>query len=62
LRFITTEKIKNSDKITTADIDFIPKITDSKEVLSVEKVYNSSGAFPAGTVQYAFSYVNYYGQ
>lgn len=41
--------------------DFIPELR-LEEKVSVTKLYNTGGLFPAGVIQYAFTYYNKYGQ
>jgi hypothetical protein len=41
--------------------DFVPEL-QLNETVEVTRVVGSSGQFPAGTIQYAFSYYNKYGQ
>lgn len=47
----------NSSVISINDVSFTPNITKG-EVVSIENDFNISGAFPSGTIQYAFSYIN----
>lgn len=62
-RFITTKAILEYDEIKSSDVDFIPEIKNSNnEKVTISKNENTIGMFPAGTTQYAFSYINYYGQ
>lgn len=61
-RFITTKRIEQGDPITSNEIDFIPEVKSSNEEVTITKNINTIGMFPAGTTQYAFSYINYYGQ
>lgn len=61
-RFITTKKIEDGGFIESSDIDFIPEVkSTNNEIIRISKA-KSLGMFPAGTTQYAFSYINYYGQ
>ena len=61
-RFITTKKIEDGGFIESSDIDFIPEVKGiNNEIIRISKA-KSIGMFPAGTTQYAFSYINYYGQ
>lgn len=60
LRFITLKDIDDS-YIKDYKLDFFPYIEkNTQEDLRIS--LESGGVFPAGTVQYAFSYFNYYGQ
>lgn len=61
-RFITTKRISKGGNITSKEIDFIQEVTNSNESVTITKQINTIGMFPAGTTQYAFSYINYYGQ
>ena len=60
LRFINLDRI-NDEPITSSEVDFIPEVNKSEEEVTISKD-SSIGMFPAGTTQYAFSYINYYGQ
>lgn len=61
-RFITTKKIEDGGFIESSDVDFIPEVKGiNNEFIKISKA-KSIGMFPAGTTQYAFSYINYYGQ
>ena len=60
LRFINLDRI-NDQPITSSEVDFISEVIKNEEKVTISK--NSSiGMFPAGTTQYVFSYINYYGQ
>lgn len=61
LRFIRLDRI-NYQPITSSEVDFIPEVKSSNETVTITKNINTIGMFPAGTTQYAFSYINYYGQ
>lgn len=61
LRFIRLDRI-NDDFITSSEVDFIPEVKNSNEQVTISKEDSTIGMFPAGTTQYAFSYINYYGQ
>jgi len=56
MRFIN---IKSTDTFTYKSFDYTPTL-ELKETVSITK-NNSGGTFPAGVIQYAFSYVNKYG-
>lgn len=56
MRFIN---IKETGGFTNKSFDYTPIMT-LKEVVTVTK-QNSGGTFPAGVIQYAFSYINDYG-
>lgn len=62
-RFITTKAFLEYDEIKSSDVDFIPEVkNNNNEEITISKNENTIGMFPAGTTQYAFSYINYYGQ
>lgn len=48
-------------KWNDSSFDFVSELA-LKEEVGIEKVKTSSGMFPSGTVQYAFTYYNLYGQ
>ena len=50
----------NQEPINTA-FDFIPKL-ELEEKVSIARLSSALGEFPAGTIQYAFTYYNKYGQ
>lgn len=62
LRFITTDRLLDNSRITAADVDFIPVIRQSSEYLNITKDSSILGVFTPGTTQYAFTYINKYGQ
>lgn len=55
----TVEEVKNS--YNSSSFDFVQELK-LDEVVNVTKESSSSGMFPAGTIQYAISYYNKYGQ
>ena len=55
----TIEEVKNS--YNSSSFDFVQELK-LDEVVTVTKESSSSGMFPAGTIQYAISYYNKYGQ
>lgn len=55
----TIGKVKSS--YNSSSFDFVQELK-LKEVVTVTKESSSSGMFPAGTIQYAISYYNKYGQ
>lgn len=60
-RFINICNIKDNKYIKAETLNAVTSIKDSTETLQIIKK-DTTGIFPAGTVQYAFTYVNYYGQ
>lgn len=67
LRFIRLDRINTlsssgGSPITSSEIDFIPESQSNNEQVEISKDSSIIGLFTAGTTQYAFSYINYYGQ
>lgn len=44
-----------------APFDFVPEL-ELNETVKIERITNGNGSFPAGVIQYAFTYYNKYGQ
>ena len=61
-RLININNINSDYDIKNNSIEFIPDIKGNKETITITTTDSFDGFFPAGTLQYAFSYVNYYGQ
>lgn len=61
-RLININDINSDFDIKNNSIEFIPDIKENKETITITTTDSFDGFFPAGTLQYAFSYVNYYGQ
>ena len=49
------------DKWKDTSFDFIQSLV-LKETISIERLAGTNGRFPSGTIQYAFTYFNLYGQ
>lgn len=49
------------NKWNDSSFNFVSELT-LKEQIGIEKIISSGGMFPAGTIQYAFTYYNLYGQ
>ena len=58
-RFINIEA--DTDTITANGLNFVPTLS-LQEQISITKVPTGRGKFPSGTIQYAFTYFNTYGQ
>lgn len=52
---------ENNNKWTDTTFDFV-RTLQLKEIVRVKKVLGASGMFPAGVIQYAFTYFDKYGQ
>lgn len=52
---------KTDNKWNDSSFNFVSELA-LKEEIGIEKVKSSGGMFPAGTIQYAFTYYNLYGQ
>lgn len=46
----------------STDFDFIPEISNTNFHYNITKKYNTSGIFPSGVIQYAFSYIDQNGR
>lgn len=53
--------IMHSPYTWAGSFDFVPELALNENV-TVEKITSSSGQFPSGVIQYAFTYYNKYGQ
>ena len=58
-RFINIEA--DTDTITANGLNFVPTLSLQEQIF-ITKVPTGRGKFPSGTIQYAFTYFNTYGQ